>query len=497
MRKYLVIGLAVALVAASVLVVHGLGAQTADAASPCQFQKSSSTVAFCDTFDQSAAPNSSRSGALDPTVWGVSYISSLDNPSQGSEDQFDPAAAPAACGGGTVLPPKNVEICHGQLFDSVNDGGGQTVLAMYPRQPFDIAGRTGDVTFDVANDTKGSHTFWPTFVYTDQPVPAPYEGAAAINSYARNSFGFNMDASVEGCGSASTWTVGEMWETVDYVLHSVDFSKDGCVGESSDPTVQSHVEVQISPGGVTVWASNPGSSTLVKIANASLTMPLTRGLVWMEDSHYNGNKTCSGCSDNTFGWDNFGFDGPVLPRDRGFDVPMNTAAGRGPGSENTGWAGTPTLKTLPVDATSLANAKSALVEFNWFPYRQAVPTISVNGHASISTPWVFGDSVTYSWRTIAVPVPLGEVVQGQNSIAVENSLGGSVANFDLILVGAGGVPTCLDPSNCSTVSSSAPTPTPRTPTPTPLPSPKPEQINDAPCTVHGVAGHCTGTFIPD
>jgi len=75
----------------------------------------------------------------------------------------------------------------------------------------------------------------------------------------------------------------------------------------------------------------------VEIANASPSVPLTRGLIWMEDVHYNAGKYTPGQENNTFGWDNVGFDGPILPRDRGFDVPDNTAPGRDAGSINTGW----------------------------------------------------------------------------------------------------------------------------------------------------------------
>src|SRR5205807_2635057 len=58
----------------------------------------------------------------------------------------------------------------------------------------DIAGRIGKVTFDVGNDTQGSHMAWPTFIWTDQPVPAPNGGlnAAIPRDYPRNSIGFNL-----------------------------------------------------------------------------------------------------------------------------------------------------------------------------------------------------------------------------------------------------------------------------------------------------------------
>ena len=485
MRRYLFIALAAVFLVASAFTAATLSKQSAAAASPCQFQKSTSTVAFCDTFDQAAAANASRSGALNPTVWGVSELSVLDNPSQGMDDEFVPATAPSVCGGGSVLPPKNIQICNGQLFDTANDGGSQTLVAMYPRQPFDIAGRTGDVSFDVSNDSLDGHAAWPTFVYTDQPVPAPYESAAGIDTYARNSIGFTMAGQVSSNCPGGQWSLDTMFETVSYRLQSVSFTRDACVTMSNNPTVMNHVEVQISSSSITVWASNAGTSNLVEIANASPSVPLTRGLIWMEDVHYNAGKYTPGQENNTFGWDNVGFDGPILPRDRGFDVPDNTAPGRDAGSINTGWnwsSQSDSVQTLPVDATSLAAAQGALVEFDWFPDSQIVPSFSLNGHPVISTAWPFSGGSTDTWRTIAVTVPLSEVVQGANTISVEQapSSQGSIANFNLILQGAGGVPTCLDPSSCSsagsTSGSSNPTPTPssaHSPTPTATPSARP------------------------
>ncbi len=466
MRRYLVIPLAALLLVASAFLVRSL-AQPASAASPCQFQKSASTVAFCDTFDQPAASNSSRSGPLDPTVWGVSYLSVIENPSQGDDEQFVPASS-SQCGGGSLLPPDNLQICNGQLFDTANDGGSQSIVAMYPRQPFDIAGRTGDVTFDVSNDSLDGHAAWPSFVYTDQPVPDPYESLPGINTYARNSFGFTMAGQVSSNCPSGQWSVDTMYVTRGYALSNVPFSRDACVGMSTNPSVMNHVEIQISPSSVAIWASDPGSTGLVEIASAGLTMPLTRGLVWMEDTHYNAGKYSPGQENNTFGWDNFGFDGPILARDRGFDVPVH---GQMSGSnENTGWDASSSVsgRTLPVDATSISRAAAALVEFTWVPESGVVPTVSLNGNGPISTAWPFPDSTYYSARTIAVPVPLSEVVQGANTITVQGAGGqGAVANFDLILAGAGGVPSCLDPSACASSAASSGSTTPSTPSTTP------------------------------
>ena len=59
--------------------------------------------------------------------------------------------------------------------------------------------------------------------------------------------------------------------------------------------------------------------SMATIANANLTF--TRGLIWIEDAHYNANKFGCHCqAQHTFTWDNVGFDGPVVARDLAFDA---------------------------------------------------------------------------------------------------------------------------------------------------------------------------------
>jgi hypothetical protein len=123
-------------------------------------QTNSSATAFCDTFD---APSTvvSRTGQLNNSVWGVSR-----NLTWVSLGQPWPYATTRINACGTmqdVLPGKDVQICNGQLRESSNDnlvggldpaagfdGGAVSVLAMYPKQPFDFAGRVARTpAFDV------------------------------------------------------------------------------------------------------------------------------------------------------------------------------------------------------------------------------------------------------------------------------------------------------------------------------------------------------------
>jgi hypothetical protein len=103
-----------------------------------------------------------------------------------------------------VIDPNDVQICDGQLVEAQFDQTGVTSLAMYPKQPFDIAGRTGTIAFDVSDDSHGGHSVWPELWYVDTPVPTPFVHDS-LYSVPANGFGVRFDATCPvnsggGCG---------------------------------------------------------------------------------------------------------------------------------------------------------------------------------------------------------------------------------------------------------------------------------------------------------
>jgi hypothetical protein len=139
----------------------------ATAKSLCSLQSATSPLAFCDTFDAPAGTGN-RSGDLNGQVWGVSRILGDTNFGQGTANAAPPTSLLGCSGTSTVVPPHDVVVCNGQLREATNDNasgtfeaGTVTVLAMYPKQPFDFAGRTGTIGFDISNDTHGTHAAWP------------------------------------------------------------------------------------------------------------------------------------------------------------------------------------------------------------------------------------------------------------------------------------------------------------------------------------------------
>ena len=72
---------------------------------------------------------------------------------------------------------------------------------MYSKQPFDFAGRTGTVSFDVTNDSDGTHAVWPEFWVTDQPVPAPWIHFGSFISHPENGLGVRLGNAASDAGN--------------------------------------------------------------------------------------------------------------------------------------------------------------------------------------------------------------------------------------------------------------------------------------------------------
>jgi hypothetical protein len=235
--------------------------------------------------------------------------------------------------------------------------------------------------------------------------------------------------------------------TTNYQLGSVPFTRTGCVLPPSHFGQLNHFEVRLSQNQVQVWGSDAGQTDVRMIAEATdVPMPLTRGLIWIEHWHYNAGKFDTQRI-HTFAWDNVGFDGPVLPRDLGFDVPDNTVPGHptedGLPTQNLGYtvpgggSFTVQLDNIPDPST----ATGALLEFNFWPHHQQTLTYSANGSEPQSTPWPFAvsDDTVFASQTIALPVQLSQLHAGTNTFTLSTSDndGTTIANIDLILVGAG------------------------------------------------------------
>ena len=203
-------------------------------AASCQFGTANQplSVAFCDSFDAPAG-NGGRAGDLNPALWSVARIEAGGsgygaNLGQGAFDTWIPASLNFRGTHHTVVPDHDIQICGGHLVEGINEDHGQPVLAMQPKQPFDIAGRTGTVVFEVSDNTQGPHGAWPEVWYTDTAAAAPNDdGPSGINASPHDALGLQLNDT--GSCAAGQVTVGLITQETNYVSNSLSFNQDGCV----------------------------------------------------------------------------------------------------------------------------------------------------------------------------------------------------------------------------------------------------------------------------
>jgi len=339
---------------------------------------------------------------------------------------------------------------------------------MYPKQPFDFAGRTGRVVFDVSDDSGGSHAAWPEFWITSTPAPDPFAHLASWQSLPQYGFGIRLDG-VCGPGQGgqcgpdcsndnvvNVVTVNDAITIDNYAENDPENNGDlhtvraGCVREPTKRGQLNHFQVDVSQDRITVYGTNAGTtSPLVRLATIpNPHLGFTRGLIWLEDVHYNANKNVDvGVRQamHTFIWDNVGFDGPALPRDLAFDASDSLRRVPGyPTLTNLGWetsATAPATITIP-KVRGIAQATGGLLTFNFENPDISPVTLrySLNGHAVHTYPWLYPDTMTNSPRTVAIPISLSQVVRGTNHVKIwsdQDTL--IVSNVDLIMRGAGGI----------------------------------------------------------
>ena len=81
-----------------------------------------SAAIFCETFDNKNPGIPSRTGDLDPNVWGVSRATGNVNFGHGRYNGWAATTQIQTCNGTkTVAPPNDIIICNGQFRQASND----------------------------------------------------------------------------------------------------------------------------------------------------------------------------------------------------------------------------------------------------------------------------------------------------------------------------------------------------------------------------------------
>ena len=158
-------------------------------------------------------PGTEPAGALDPNVWGVSRTTGKMNSERRlTVGRHRPGSAPATLAvlpGNTYNPQWPASRGQQRQRRGAFETATVIVLTMYPKQPFDFAGRTGTVSFDVSNDIRGSHVAWPKVWITTFRCRARSTISATWQALPQFGFGIRLDGYIDGNGNANSCPAGQ------------------------------------------------------------------------------------------------------------------------------------------------------------------------------------------------------------------------------------------------------------------------------------------------
>jgi len=309
--------------------------------------------AFCDTFNAGPSALRGRAGDLNPAAWSAARLAPQDISSFGPVANPVTTAPVPACRANlpvsSVFPPNDTLICDAtstrsqQLMTAVvaqNYGMNSYLI----KQPFDFAGRTGKIVFDVDAVVVNWLGGFFSIDITEDPMPAPtfrefgnYEHGA----FPRNALIIRWSDNCLTQGTAIT--LGKVMVYSNYQGTIIEpsfvagpFTTPGCV--TTRPQFLNHFEIQLSQNRLEIYGSDYSPDdgqtfpNFHRLYSATLNLPFTRGYVHVAARNHASKKYGYG-PDQIYRWDNIGFDGPVINNSRTYEIPDNNTMGSYQGAQ--------------------------------------------------------------------------------------------------------------------------------------------------------------------
>jgi len=417
------------------------------------------TPAFCEGFE---TPHpGGRGGDLDERVFGfarwghqVQYSWERAPAHTYPDDYLFPATF---CGKpfDGVLPELDVRTCDGsgvdgtvsgQLNETFDDQMATGVNALRIRQPFDFRGRVGKVVWDVDGKINPLNTgagWWIAVWLSAEPTPLASDTRDGIASYPRDGVGFTFAFGADCPESVDDWqnalegvvVTHDYQVTVSPPFWQLDQADARCF-KVADAHLN-HFELRLSEDEAELWASDfddPASLEL-RTRASGLGLSFTRGYVQLQ--HWAANAASSGhvTPTQTFRWDNVGFDGPVLPTPRAYDVPNPGIPGEA-GAVRIGYLFSEGPLAFTLHGVDLTNATSASFNFVLDAGPGSELEYSLNGNATHTFVYPGTAGSPGGLHGFSAEVPLAELLTGDNVLSV--SLPGAlvaqgIGNLDLTL----------------------------------------------------------------
>lgn len=202
------------------------------------------------------------------------------------------------------------------------------------QQPFDFAGRTGKIVFDVDAVPSGLGAFVAVEI-TEDPVPAPAFqefGNFETGAIPRNGVMLKL---IDDCqANSGKVRLGALLIYNNYLMTLIE-NPSFVVGNGQCPLVKAgslnHFEIRLSQNHIDVYGSDYSSDGVSfpaarLIYSAEISVPFSRGYVRMAARNHATLKYLN-VPIGIFHWDNIGFDGPVISGIKMYEVADNTKIG--------------------------------------------------------------------------------------------------------------------------------------------------------------------------
>jgi hypothetical protein len=418
---------------------------------------------FCEDFEGGRNTVGNRNGD-----WSVSRFSAARwSPSINPDPQWVGRASIPACRAGAAgdpLPPGDTLICDPSSVVRSHYGLTSTAIQNYGdnsyrvAQPFDIANRTGTISFNVDLHTDGGLLGWPTLTFTSEPYSAPaYLADNAAGATPREGLEIYFNGV---CPGSSGWTA---FPTVriyhryrETELRDENGFANNCAAITTQAGHLNHVEVRISTTHLEIRVSSASADGVtypaaIKRFSTPIDLAFTRGNLYF-GVHNHATVKYAGLASWTVLWDNLAFDGPAITPQRVAQVNNNTVAADGgielgyplPNSATT--TNPPALTFSPLTTTGATTATlvfnmagDTITNTNWSNWRVNYRLNNTTWHAAAISPDELSLIPTRaSTFTFSLNVPLSELTNGTNTIQLTGTgfYGGYkpyTGNIDLIV----------------------------------------------------------------
>ncbi|MBL8742371.1 MAG: hypothetical protein JNK04_14785, partial [Myxococcales bacterium] len=408
---------------------------------------------FCDGFE-TASPGG-NGGDLDERRWSVARISNGVNVPQGNLSDWPPATA-EACGATTpgLLPGADLFFCTNpesgvqQLNDTFDNFGSPAFHSLRVRQPIDFADRTATIALDLdaKQRTPGGKGWWWALVVSEEPVPAPYRDFISHFTMPRRALvldmnGFDCTGGDGTQNQLSAVLVYDDYQVAEELVHD-DLLDLQCFATAEE--MLNHVEVRFSQTRAELWATDGDAAETLRLVGRveGLSLPFTRGYVSIVHAQYNG-EAVGLPSSMTYHFGSLGFDGPVLPTPRAYEIPFsNTSAGNAPADHvNIGYLASATgletcceqtpLPSLSLTGVDLADASAARLNLDAYGFvAGGILEHRWNGGAWRAFAHPFPDSNAGA-RALTIPVVFDDLVPGDNMLELRATDDTTIVNLEL------------------------------------------------------------------